>query len=199
MLCAWVNAPRKGQHMLPWGAFFFSPLFFFSTLFSPLFSQNPSSLGPPRLHRDWADWTSLDIAGSMVVVTDLPCTPLLACSGCLTLLLSFFLSLFFFRPHPPPAASLPYLRFLVHRNKVYKIVWHLTSFASSSHPWDRIETSPTLDRDIELHAKGHTVWLELFTFSCPNRNQLKSFKEAKWQSFAEVPWNVICFNMLKQK
>jgi len=99
--------PYKRTAHAPLISLFLLAAFFFS----PLFSRNPPLLEPPRLHRDLSDWTLLDIAGSVVVVTDLPCTPFLACSGCLILLLSFFLSPYFFSPlvlpllHPCPTSG----------------------------------------------------------------------------------------------
>jgi len=68
MLCACANAPIKGQHLL---------LRALSLLLSsslPCYWAPPSP-GPPRLHRDWADGTSLDIVESVVVVTDAPPAP----------------------------------------------------------------------------------------------------------------------------
>jgi len=150
-------------------------LIFFA--FLPLFSWNPSLLEPPRLHRDWANWTLLYIAGSVVVVTGLTCTPFLSCSGWLTLLLPLFLSPFLlFSSCPTPAASPSNLRFLVYRNIVCKVASHLTPFLSESRPCDRIKTSPTLDRD-----------------SLPV--QQKNKKQQKKYTIYEVPFLKVCHSL----
>ena len=127
MPCAWANATTKGQHMRPWWTFSFSPLFRFFFLlaaFLDVFLPEPvlagTSAPAQRLSR-------LDIAGSVGVVIDLPCSPVITCSGCLTLLLSFFLFPFLlFCSLPTPTASPPNLWFLVHQNKACKVAQPLT-------------------------------------------------------------------------
>ena len=89
MLCEWANAPIKGQHMILW-VLLLCP--------SPPSCWTPSSPEPPRLHRDWADWTSLDIVESVVVVIN-PTPPALLSSPTGVVRLHSFLS--FSRPFFP--------------------------------------------------------------------------------------------------
>ena len=137
MFCSCANAPIKEQHVL------LRALFLLLSSLSPC-CWAPPLPGPPRQHRDWADWTSLDIAESMVVLTDSP--PRTSFPGPL----GFFrlYSFFFFlvsspHCHPCPTSDSRFTKIKFIRLHSIWLSLRLNLFS-----WGRIETSLISNRDI---------------------------------------------------